>query len=85
MIRLVQTLDTLTVPRIRLDTKPLALALARFTDRLDSRRILTLEIRSDELFEPRVTRHNAPRRRRHPAYLGLLPPSLPWDPYGKEL
>jgi hypothetical protein len=51
MVRLVFGSDPLTVPRVRLDTQTLP---ARLPDPLDMGRPLTLEIRPNELFEPRV-------------------------------
>ena len=58
VIRPVHTPDVLAVPRVRLDTQTLS---TRFAHTLDARPTLPFEVRSDELFDPRVARHDAPR------------------------
>lgn len=50
VVGLVLTLDAFTVPRVRLYTEALALALFRLSDGFDPGVTLTFEILSDEVF-----------------------------------
>lgn len=50
MVRLVLSVDALTIPRVGLDAQPLSFTLLRLADFLDPGRLLALHIPPDEVF-----------------------------------